>query len=149
MFNACGNYEDIVNCIQIYFMIHLPPSFGFSALLTICSDLAYIFQDALCWWIYRAQFCNWYEQLCFSQHIFGCTPPDIRAEIVWQYSDVKAPLCIIFATSSFGMGVDCSGIHQVIHNGVTRTWRAGHDGKSALALPLHESNKEFLEYHIW
>ena len=44
----------------------------------------------------------------------GCTPLDIKAEIVRQYNDVNAALCIIFfAMSSFGMGVDCFVVHQV------------------------------------
>ena len=50
----------------------------------------------------------------------GCTLTDIKAEIMRQYSDVNASLRIIFAMSSFGMAVDCSGVHQVIHVGVTR-----------------------------
>ena len=41
------------------------------------------------------------------------------AEIVRQYTDVNAPLCIIFATLSFGLEMDCSGVQQVIHRGET------------------------------
>ena len=40
----------------------------------------------------------------------GCTPQDVKADIQRQYSDVNAPLCITFAVSSLGMGVDCSAV---------------------------------------
>ena len=57
------------------------------------------------------------NKFIFVNMFLGCTPPDIKAKIVRQ----KASLRIIFVMSSFGMGVDCSGIQQVIHIGVTTT----------------------------
>ena len=90
----------------------------------------------------------------------GCTPANVKTEIIRQYSDSSAPLRLIFATSSFGMGVDCSDVQQVIHLGVTDdteayiqgTGRAGRDGKPAFALLLEDgrsnrfADKEMLEY---
>ena len=66
----------------------------------------------------------------------------------------------MFATSAFGMGVDCSNVHQVIHLGVTEdiesyiqgTGRAGRSGEPALTLLLQHgrsnsfADKEILEY---
>ena len=90
----------------------------------------------------------------------GCTPPDVKAEIVHQFTNASSPLRIVFATSAFGMGVDCSNVHQVIHLGVTEdtesyiqgTGRAGRSGEPALALLLQHgrsnsfADKEILEY---
>ena len=74
----------------------------------------------------------------------GCTPSVVKAEILKQFSDPNAPLRIIFATSSFGMGVDCCDVQQVIHVGVPDdieayiqgTGYAGRNGESALGLLL-------------
>ena len=41
----------------------------------------------------------------------GYTLLDTKTEIVEQCGDDSAPLRLIFATSSFGMGVDCSGVY--------------------------------------
>ena len=64
----------------------------------------------------------------------GCTPSNIKTEIIKQYGDNSAPLRIIFATSSFGIGMT---VQQIIHLGVPDdteayiqgTGRAGRDGK--------------------
>ena len=90
----------------------------------------------------------------------GCTPSVVKAEILKQFSDPNAPLRIIFATSLFGMGVDCCDVQQVIHVGVPDdieayiqgTGRAGRNGEPALGLLLKYgrsnkyANKEMLEY---
>ena len=84
-----------------------------------------------------------------------CTPPDIKADIVRQYTGVNATLRIIFfPTSSFGMEVDCSGTQQVIHIGeiriiYSRIGRAGQDekpGHALLFLYIHGSNKEIIKF---
>jgi len=73
----------------------------------------------------------------------GCTPSDVKAEMVKQCGDNYAQLRIIFATPLFGMGVDCSGVWQIMR---------GKDGKPALALLLEHgrsnqyADKEILEY---
>ena len=51
-------------------------------------------------------------QICFGQHVPGCTPSAVKAEIL---SDPYAPLRVIFATS---LGTDCSDVKQVIHVGI-------------------------------
>lgn len=90
----------------------------------------------------------------------GCTPPDVKREITRQFTDARAPLRVIFATSAFGMGVDCRDVRQVIHLGVTEdteayiqgTGRAGRDARPALALLLQHgrsntlADKDILEY---
>ena len=45
----------------------------------------------------------------------GGTPPEVKAKIMKQCSELKAQLCFIFATSSFGIGVGCSSVQQVIY----------------------------------
>jgi superfamily II DNA helicase RecQ len=89
----------------------------------------------------------------------GCTPAEVKREITRQFTDGSAPLGVIFATSAFGMGVDCQDVRQVVHIGVTEdteayiqgTGRAGRDEKPALALLLHHgrsnnsADKDILE----
>lgn len=90
----------------------------------------------------------------------GCTPPDVKAEIIHQFTSANTPLRIIFATSAFGMGVDCYNVQQIIHVGISEdtesyiqaTGRAGRNGEPALALLLQHArsntfaDKEVLEY---
>ena len=55
-----------------------------------------------------------FNKFALVNMFLGYTPPNVKAEIVRQYIDVNAPLCIFFAISSFGMGVDCSGVQQKV-----------------------------------
>ena len=49
----------------------------------------------------------------------GCTPPDVKAEIIHQFTGTDTLLRLLFATSAFGMGVDCCNVQQIIHVGIT------------------------------
>ena len=50
----------------------------------------------------------------------GCTPPDVKEELVQLFTAASTPLrlILIFATSAFGMGVNCCDLKQNIHIGV-------------------------------
>lgn len=126
----------------------------------MCADLFIYFKTGLGGNFTEPPFSRELNKYGLVNMFLGCTPANVKSEIVRQYTDVGAPLRIIFATSSFGMGVDCSDVQQVIHVGITDdtesyiqgTGRAGRDGKPALALLLrHRSSnrfgdKEVLEY---
>lgn len=78
------------------------------------------------------------DMYCKSTH------PSVQQSIVASFtsSEEISPLRVIIATVAFGIGVNCSGVRQVIHWGPTEdiedyvqeTGRAGRDGRSACAL---------------
>ena len=93
----------------------------------------------------------------FGTRFLVAQPPDMKAGVVKQYSDVNVTFCIIFATASFGMGVNYSGIHQIINIVVTRImYSRNKESRSlwkactylSILLYIHESNKEVLEHLI-
>ena len=84
----------------------------------------------------------------------SCTENRIRTEILKSFSDVAAPLRIVCATISFGMGIDCPDVRQVIHLGIPediesyiqQTGRASRDGNPSIALLLKNKIRNCL-YH--
>ncbi len=48
-----------------------------------------------------------------------------------SFSDEKAPLRLVCATSAYDMGVDCPNVREII---IHETGRAGRDGKPSLAI---------------
>ena len=66
----------------------------------------------------------------------------VRENILNNFTKVGSIVRVVIATSSFGMGIDCSDIHRIIHWGtpqdieqyVQETGRAGRDDESSEAM---------------
>ena len=69
---------------------------------------------------------------------------EVKSQIILSFSSDIYPLRIIFATVTFGMGLDCSDVRKIIHLGapgdlesyIQETGQGGRDGKPSLALLL-------------
>ena len=65
-------------------------------------------------------------------------PVDLKEKVLQSFITVGGNLRMIFATSAFGLGIDCPDIRRVIHWGppndldtyVQESGRAGRDGQS-------------------
>lgn len=73
------------------------------------------------------------------------TDPEIKTSIISGFTaDTNSPLRIVIATVAFGLGIDCSGVHHVIHIGpqddtesyIQETGRCGRDGSLCRATLL-------------
>ena len=84
----------------------------------MCADLFLYFKTSLGGEFTEPPLADEINKFALVNMFLGCTPSNVKTEIIKQYGDNSAPLRIIFATSSFGMGVDCSGVRQIIHVGV-------------------------------
>ncbi len=71
-----------------------------------------------------------------------CTHQSVKNKILEQFTQTDSPLKLVIATVSFGMGVDCPRVRQIIHWGIPEdvemyiqeSGRAGRDGESARAI---------------
>ncbi len=71
-----------------------------------------------------------------------CTHQSVKKKILEQFTQTDSPLKLVIATVSFGMGVDCPRVRQIIHWGIPEdvemyiqeSGRAGRDGESARAI---------------
>ena len=78
--------------------------------------------------------------------LHSCTPDTNKKNILTSFQNEDGIIRVLGATIAFGMGVNCKGVHRIIHYGpaknieafVQETGRAGRDG--------HQSNS-FLLYH--
>ena len=74
------------------------------------------------------------------------THPTVKNKLLKQFTS-PSPLRVIIATIAFGMGIDCSDVHLIIHWGVPKnaetyiqeSGRAGRDGGLSCALMYKDS----------
>ena len=105
----------------------------------MCSDLFMYFKSSL-----GNNFTELPNSVELNKHglvnmFLGCTPPDVKEELLQQFTAASTPLRLIFTTSAFGMGVNCCYAKQIIHIGVPESYiqgtgRAGRAGEPSLAL---------------
>ena len=77
----------------------------------------------------------------------------MRENILNTFTKASSVVRVVIATSSFGMGIDCPDIRQIIHWGTPEnieqyaqeTGRAGRDGKSSQARLLHQVQHKISE----
>ena len=77
-------------------------------------------------------------------------PVDLKEKVLQSFITVGGNLRMIFATSAFGLGIDCPDIRRVIHWGppnyldtyVQESGRAGRDGQQCVAILLYGKMKE-------
>ena len=80
----------------------------------------------------------------------SCTDDDVKKQILHSFS-VPSKLRIVIATSSFGMGIDCPDIREIVHLGapadletyIQETGRGGRDGNITFAklLTVNRQNR--------
>lgn len=78
--------------------------------------------------------------------LHSCTPPANKEKILLSFQSLSGTIRLLIATIAFGMGIDCKGVHRVIHYGpaknvesfIQETGRAGSDGtQSAVYILYH------------
>ena len=78
--------------------------------------------------------------------LHSCTPAaNNKQYILHSFQSEDGTICVLVATIAFGMGVNCKGVHRVIHYGpsknveayVQETGRAGRDGTQSHAYILY------------
>ena len=77
--------------------------------------------------------------------LHSCTPEENKKTILESFQSENGIIRLLIATIAFGMGVDCRGVHRVIHFGpsknvesyVQETGRAGRDGHQSIAYVLY------------
>ena len=85
------------------------------------------------------------------------TPPANKEKILLSFQSTTGTIRLLIATIAFGMGVDCKGVHRVIHYGpaknvesyIQETGRAGRDGtQSAVYILYHGILLTHVEGHM-
>lgn len=77
--------------------------------------------------------------------LHSCTPEENKKTILESFQSENGIIRLLIATIAFGMGVDCRGVHRVIHFGpsknvesyVQETGRAGRHGHQSIAYVLY------------
>ena len=93
----------------------------------------------------------------------AATPSDVQKNVVQDFEKEDGNIRVLFATIAFGMGVDATGLHTILHLGVPRdvddyiqeSGRAGRDKEQSISVLLtypgmytdtkaHKRMKDFL-----
>lgn len=77
--------------------------------------------------------------------LHSCTPAANKQQILHSFQSKHGTIRVFIATIAFGMGVDCKGVHRIVHYGpsknveayVQETGRAGRDGRQSHAYILY------------
>ena len=77
--------------------------------------------------------------------LHSCTPVANKQNILDSFQSEGGSIRLLIATIAFGMGVDCKGVHRIVHYGpsktmeayVQETGRAGRDGEQSIAYILY------------
>ena len=77
--------------------------------------------------------------------LHSCTPAANKQQILHSFQTEHGKIRVLIATIAFGMGVDCKGVHRIVHYGpsknveayVQETGRAGRDGRQSHAYILY------------
>lgn len=75
----------------------------------------------------------------------SCTPVANKQTILESFQSENGTIRLLIATIAFGMGINCQGVHRVIHFGpsknvesyIQETGRAGRDGHQSIAYVLY------------
>lgn len=95
-------------------------------------------------------FPNFLHQFRMADMYHRAMPVDLKEKVLQSFITVGGNLRLIFATSAFGLGIDCPDIRRVIHWGppndldtyVQESGRAGRDGQQCEAILLYGKMKE-------
>ena len=52
--------------------------------------------------------------------LHSCTPAANKQYILHSFQSEDGTICVLFATIAFGMGMNCKGVHRVIHHGPSK-----------------------------
>ena len=77
--------------------------------------------------------------------LHSCTPAANKQNILHSFQLENGTIRLLIVTIAFGMGVDCKGVHRIVHFGpsktveayVQETGRAGRDGVQSMAYILY------------
>jgi len=85
------------------------------------------------------------EENVLVEMLHSCTPAANKQNILHSFQSEGGSIRLLIATIAFGMGVDCKGVHRIVHYGpsktmeayVQETGRAGRDGEQSIAYILY------------
>ena len=85
------------------------------------------------------------EENVLVEMLHSCTPAANKQSILHSFQSEGGSIRLLIATIAFGMGVDCKGVHRIVHYGpsktmeayVQETGRAGRDGEQSIAYILY------------
>ena len=81
--------------------------------------------------------------------LHSCTPAENKEAVLESFRTESGHILVLIATITFGMGVDCKGVHRTIHFGplknveafmqeTGRAGRAGRDGRPSFSYLLYK-----------
>ena len=93
---------------------------------------------------------NYLHQFRMADMYHRAMPVDLKEKVLQSFITICSNLRLIFATSAFGLGIDCPNIRRVYHWGppndldtyVQESGRAGRDGQQSEAILLYGRMRE-------
>ena len=60
---------------------------------------------------------SYLQKYCLVDMHTSCIEKELKAKIVQSFVDSQSNLCVVVASSAFGMGLDCECVRAVVHWG--------------------------------